>query len=155
MIEQFKRLAEEEAQIMYKAPVLVAILIAGADNTIDNEEIREASEMAKLKQTKSYGPLKEFYQKVGTDFENQLRTHIKLLPQETEQRNARIISELKKLNTILPVLDNSFAVAFYNSLKDLARKIAEASGGVLGYMAVGQEESRFIGLNMIIDPSTY
>ena len=155
MIEQFKRLAKEETQIMYKAPVLVAILIAGADNTIDNEEIREACEMAKLKQTKSNGPLKAFYQRVGVDFENELRAHIKILPQETEQRNAWIISELKKLNMILPKLDNSFAVAFYDSLKDLARKIAEASGGVLGYMAVGQEESRFIGLNMIIDPSTY
>jgi hypothetical protein len=153
MINEFNHLRPEEINLMYKAPVLVTILIAGADDTIDHAEMKEARELAKLKQTKENEVLKEYYEAIGHSFEDELKRHISLLPRDTIERNKIIIDELTKLNVILPKLSNKFAVNFYTHLKDLAKKIAEASGGVLGYMAVGKEESEFIELDMINDPS--
>jgi hypothetical protein len=153
MIREFQYLEGEEANLMYKAPVLVTILIAGADDTIDHAEIKEASELAKIKQAKENEVLKDYYAEISDSFERDLKSHINMLPKDTVARNKAIVSELSKLNDILPRLDKRFAVNFYTHLKDLAKKIAEASGGVLGYMAVGKEESEFIELGMIKDPS--
>ncbi|QSE96719.1 hypothetical protein [Fulvivirga lutea] len=153
MIEQFKVLSQEEVEVMLSAPLLVTVLIAGADNEIDNSEIKEAVSIAKLKQKKARLDLIEYYKEVGVDFEDKLKVMIQQFPSKAEERNPMIISELEKLNSILPKLDKKFAEEFYASIKDIAKKIAESSGGLLGYMAVGYEESKLIGLNMIKNPA--
>lgn len=153
MIEEFKVLSTEEVEVMLKAPILVSILIAGADNEIDNSEIKEAVSISRLKQKKARPDLIEYYKEVGADFEDKLKVMIQNYPLKAEERNPLIIEELEKLNGILAKFNNKFAVEFYASIKDIAKKIAEASGGLLGYMAVGYEESKLIGLNMIKDPS--
>lgn len=153
MIEEFKVLSEQEVETMLKAPILVSILIAGADNEIDNSEIKEAVSIARLKQKKARVDLIDYYKEVGIDFEDKLKVTIQQYPSKAEERNPLIIEELEKINSILPKLDHKFSVEFYASIKDIAKKIAEASGGLLGYMAVGYEESKLIGLNMIKDPS--
>lgn len=153
MIEEFKVLNEQEVETMLKAPILVSILIAGADNQIDNSEIREAVSIARLKQKKARVDLIEYYKEVGVDFEDKLKVTIQQLPSNATERNPIIIEELEKINSVLPKLNNKFAIEFYASIRDIAKKIAEASGGLLGYMAVGYEESKLIGLNMIKDPS--
>jgi hypothetical protein len=153
MIKEFKHLSAEEVNLLYQAPVLVTILIAGADNTIDNAEIKEARELTRIKKTKDNEVLNDYYKVIGDSFEEEIKKHIQLLPKDTDERNMRIVERLSNLNFILPKLNIKFAVNFYTHLKDLAKKIAEASGGVLGYMAVGKEESEFISLDMIKDPS--
>lgn len=153
MIEEFKDLTSEEIETMLKIPVLVSILIAGADNDIDKSEMKQAVNISKLKQIKARPSLISYYQEAGTDFEDKLKVLIQQYPVDATERNPLLIKELEKLNDILPKLDNRFAVVFYNSIRDIAKKIAEASGGVLGYMAVGYEESKLIGLDMIKDPS--
>lgn len=153
MISEFKHLRKDETELMFKAPALVAILIAGADNTIDNAEIKEAREQARLKKTRENEALREYYQIIGDTFEEDIKRYVREYPKDAESRNQLIATELQGLNQILPKLNKRFAVNFYTHLKDLAKKIAEASGGVLGYMAVGKEESIFIDLKMIKDPS--
>ncbi|MEP2771803.1 MAG: hypothetical protein ABJH05_06620 [Fulvivirga sp.] len=154
MIEEFKNLSEEEIETMLKVPVLVSILIAGADGTIDKSEIKQAVSLSKIKQTKAREDLIEFYKEAGRDFEDKMKIMISQLPAESSERNPVIIEELEKVNEIFPKLDPKFSEEFYFSIKDMAKKIAEASGGVLGYMAVGYEESKLIGLNMIKDPTS-
>ncbi|MBL6449985.1 hypothetical protein JMN32_26970 [Fulvivirga sp. 29W222] len=153
MIEKFKNLTQEEVEVMYKVPVLVSILIAGADNEIDRSEIKEAVSLSKIKQSNAREDLIDYYKGVGKDFEDKIKVMIQQYPVSAEERNPIIISELEKLNNILPKLDNRFAVEFYSSIKDFAKKIAESSGGLLGYMAVGYEESKLIALDMISDPT--
>lgn len=153
MIEEFKNLSEEEVETMLKVPVLVSILIAGADGTIDKSEIKEAVSLSKIKQTKAREDLIEFYKEAGRDFEDKMKIMISQLPTSAEERNPIIISELEKVNQIFPKLDSKFSEEFYFSIKDMAKKIAEASGGVLGYMAVGYEESKLIELKMIKAPT--
>ena len=156
MNNTFSNLTDDEREAMMKIPFLVSILIAGADDDIDKAEIRRAVELFYIKEAKQEqedAELIDYYRSVGEDFEDKLKVLIQQYPLIASERNPMIITELEKLNTILPKLEPRFAVDFYASIRILARKIAEASGGVLGYMAVGYEESKLMDLEMIKDPS--
>ena len=149
MIPELESLREDEIQVMLKAPVYVAILIAGADGKIDKSERREAIDIARNKQSRSREQLAEFYKLVSEQFETNFNKLVDDLPSGTEARISAITTELRKLNFILPKVNKNFAIKFHASLKDLAKKIAEASGGVLGYLSVSYEESRLMELKMI------
>ncbi|MCG8385051.1 MAG: hypothetical protein MJA30_05885 [Cytophagales bacterium] len=153
MVDQFNNLTQEEIDLMFQVPMLVAILIAGADNNIDKTEMKEAITLSKIKQQKARRELLDYYKEVGQDFEDKLKVLIQKYPIDAEVRNPEIIAQLTRLNEIFPKLDKNFAMDFYASIKDMARKIAESSGGVLGYMSIGYEESKLISLEMIKDPS--
>lgn len=155
MINYLDPLSEEEKLFLQKAPVLVAILIAGADNKIDKSEIKEALRISRYKPIKARILLKDFYSSIGDEFEYNLIEEIASLPREARKRTPLIVEELKKLNTILPKLDRKFAVQFYESMKDIAKKIAKASGGVLGYISVDYAESKLMELKMIKNPASY
>ncbi len=155
MINYLDPLSEEEKLFLQKAPVLVAILIAGADNKIDKSEIKEALRISRYKPIKARILLKDFYSSIGDEFEYNLIEEIASLPREARKRTPLIVEELKKLNKILPKLDRKFAVQFYESMKDIAKKIAKASGGVLGYISVDYAESKLMELKMIKNPASY
>jgi hypothetical protein len=155
MISAFSKLSEEEVEFMLRVPMLVSILIAGADGEIDKSEINKAVSVANSKQSAARPHLLEYYREVGDNFEDKLKILIQSFPKSSAERNPIIIEQLEKLNKILPMLDKNYATSFYESMKELAKKIAEASGGVLGYMAVGYEESKLIGLSMVKDPAKY
>ena len=149
MIPEFEPLREDEIQVMLQAPVYVAILIAGADGKIDKSERKKAIDVARNKQSRSREQLHEFYKVVGEQFEENFSRLVDELPSGTDARISAITTELRKLNFILPKIDKNFAVKYHASLKDLAKKIAEASGGVLGYLSVSYEESKLMDLKMI------
>ncbi len=153
MIDEFENLEEQDVELLLQAPILVCILIAGADDKIDRSELKEAVNVAQSKQKKARRTLLEYYRIVGEDFEDKLKFMINRFPATAKERNPQIVSELEKLNDILAKIDAGFARELYASLRDVAKKIAEASGGILGYMSIGYEESKFIDLKMINDPS--
>jgi hypothetical protein len=144
--------ADEEA-FLKETPVLITILIAGADSDIDAAEIAEAKMLIDKNGKGGQTILDQFYQKVIEDFENNLINYLQKYPKETESRNQIISDQLSQLNNILPKLSIEVATQFYVNMKDLARNIAEASGGVLGYMAVDKEESKYIDLPMVSNPA--
>lgn len=156
MIPEFVKLSPGETELILKAPILVCILIAGADDHIDNREVKKAIKMAKGGPRKSQSnPLSGFYALIEEDFEDKLKVVMQSYPVDTAKRNALISSELSGLNRILPKLDRPFAVGFYKSIKELALGIAESSGGLLGIQSVGEEEARLVDLVMITDPNSY
>jgi len=152
MIPEFEPLRDDEISVVLDAPVLVTILIAGADGKIDKSERREAIDVARTKQSRAREQLAEFYKIVGERFEDRFNTLINELPSGTDERTSKITIELRKLNFILPKTDNNFYIKLIASLKDLAKKIAESSGGVLGYLSVSYEEARLMELRMLKDP---
>ena len=152
MISQFENLREDDVRLMYKVPVYVTILIAGADGKIDKKELQEAVTITNLKKIKSRKLMAEYYREVGETFEQELKKEIEALPSNAEERNAMIIEKLERLNIVWHYIDNKFAIQFYESMKDLAKKVAQASGGVLGFLSVGHEESKFIELKMVRNP---
>jgi hypothetical protein len=156
MIPEFKSLSSTEIELMHKAPMLVCILIAGADGRIDQNEIRKAIGFATNRQKKAgKSRLLEFYNEVGSDFEDKLKIVIQSFPVKEKERAPRVIAELAHLNAILGRLDKEFSIEFFNSLKEIAVEIAKSSGGVLGLKSVGEEEAQYLALSMIKDPSSF
>jgi hypothetical protein len=153
MISEFDKLSGSETELMLKAPILACILIAGADGDIDRNEIEGAIEVTRKKQRRSQANLLEFYRFVAEDFEDKLKVVIQSYPLKAVQRNPLIVEELSHLNEILPKIDNSFAKAFYKSIKEIALTIAESSGGLLGINKIGDEEAKYVDLPMIKDPT--
>lgn len=155
MIPEFNRLSQSEIELMQKAPILACILIAGADDNIDDKEIKGSIELAKKKHKKfKGGALANFYLDMAQDFEDKLKIVIQSYPVDAKKRNAIITEELSKINMIWPKLEETFALKFYISMKDIALNTAESSGGLLGMKSVGDEEARLVELPMIKDPST-
>jgi len=149
MIKEFDNLTDNETELMLKAPVLVCILIAGADGTIDKKEIKEAIAHT---QKKTKGSLAGYLMEVSQDFEDKIKILIQSYPYESTQRNPILIEELGQLNGIWKKLDKPFAAQVYNMLRELAQKIASSSGGLWGMKTVANEEAKFVKLPMIGDP---
>ncbi|HYV53212.1 MAG TPA: hypothetical protein VE933_01385 [Chitinophagaceae bacterium] len=152
MIPQFDRLSQGEQEFMYKAPILVAILIAGADGEIDRNEIEEGIAQAKKKQKMASPEMMELFREISEDFEDKLKIVLQSYPVEVSQRNALIVDELSQLNMVFPKLDRDFSIQYYQSICDLAMKVAKSSGGLLGMHSVGSAEARYVKLPMIKDP---
>lgn len=150
MIKEFDKLTDSETELMLKAPVLVCILIAGADGTIDKKEIKEAIAQT---QRKTKASLSNYLKEVSQDFEDKIKILIQSYPYESTQRNPILIDELGQLNGIWKKLDNGFASQVYQMLIELAQKIASSSGGLWGMKTVANEEAKYVRLPMISDPS--
>lgn len=154
MIKEFKKLDISEVEFMQKSPILVCVLIAGADHEIDKKEIEGSIELAKKKHKKfKDSSLSHFYLDMSEDFEDKLKVVIQSYPSDARKRNAIITEELSNINKIWPKLDRSFAQEFYQSIKDIALNTAKSSGGLMGINTIGDEEARLIQLPMIQDPA--
>jgi hypothetical protein len=153
MIPELDRLTSSEVELVYKSPILVCILIAGADGKIDRKEIKEALSFAEKKQRVSVSSVSALFKEITKDFEDKLKSLIQSYPYETTQRTPMIVEELAGLNEIWRKVDPSFAHEFYKTLLSISESIATSSGGLLGYKSVGSEEARYLKLTMIKDPS--
>lgn len=149
MIREFDKLTDNEIDLMLKAPVLVCILIAGADGTIDKKEIKEAITQTQ-KQTSAV--LTGYLREVSQDFEDKLKVLIQSYPHNPTERAEAIMSELGQLDLVFSKIDRQFAAHIYRLLKELASKIASSSGGIWGMNTVTDEEAKYMDLSMIHDP---
>jgi hypothetical protein len=153
MIPEFSDLTHAEIELMHKAPIWVSILIAGADDKIDKNEVRRAIELTSKNLKASNSRLLPFYDEVGEDFEDKLRIVLQELPRKEKERSKVIIDQLAKLNDIFKRVNRDFNIHFYKSLKEIALEVAQSSGGVLGMSKVGEKEARYLSLDMIKDPA--
>jgi len=155
MIPEFDNLSKPEIELMHMAPMLVCILIAGADDHIDNREVKKAIDLTEKKQKRAKSHLLEFYKEVGEDFEDKLRIIIQGFPVEASDRTPRVVESLVHINNVLKKIDRKFSIEFYKSLREIASEIAKSSGGLLGMKSVGDEEAKFVELPMLKDPATF
>lgn len=155
MIEQFSYLSKSEKETVMDAPALITALIAGTKKDIDGDEVKESLHLMKWKNFHARPDLLDYYQEVNNRFPRRLEQILKELPEEKEERKAWIEKRLSALNSILPKFEKPLAEQLYASYRELAKHIAESSGGVLGYFSVTFEESRLIQLPMIDDPREY
>lgn len=151
MLREFEALDAMEVELMLKAPILVCMLVAGADGKIDSRETNKAMEVARRK-AKSNDILWQYFSVASEDFEDKLRILLQTYPASPATRNEMLVEELASLNAILPRVESSFRRQFYSLLRELAREVATSSGGLLGYHAIDKEEAKYIGLDMIRPP---
>jgi hypothetical protein len=152
MIPELKKLSTEEMELIIKAPLLVSILIAGADGQIDRSEIKGAIDTTRKKAVKSTSSLQAYYESVSEDFEDKLKVLIQNYSTRADERGAQISEELQGLNNIFPKVHGTLSVEIYESLKSLALSIAKSSGGLFGLKSIGREEARYVDLKMIDPP---
>jgi len=152
-MRELDKLSPSEGDLMLKAPLLVCILIAGADDDIDRKEIKKAIQMAQKNQGSGKSRLMEYYRIMAEDFEDKLKVLIQSYPPRAAQREPIIVDELTSLNNVFSKIDKELAFEFYQSLLEIAKKTAESSGGLLGLNSVGEEEARFVNLPMIKIPT--
>lgn len=152
MVNEFYKLNNQETELVLKAPLLVCILIAGADDQIERKEIKKAIAVTQEKQLKSKSRLTECYRLMAEDFEDKLKVLIQGFPPRATDRNPAIVKELSQLSAILKKIEPSLALEFYKSLREIAHKVAQSSGGLLGLNSIGAEEAKFITLPMIDEP---
>jgi hypothetical protein len=152
MIPEFNDLNDAETELVLKAPILVCILVAGADGHIDRKEIKEAISIAQ-KQKDSASALSGYFAIMAEDFEDKIKVLIQSYPYESTQRTPLLVEELQGLNKIWKKLNPGFASAYYAVLKKLAGKIATSSGGLWGMKSVTPEEARYAALSMLADPA--
>ena len=153
MIQDLKTLTEEEVNLVYRAPLLVSVLISGADGKIDRAEINTAINFAKENSKLSRAMLYDFYSDIIKNFDRSLKDLIKEYPDDTNDRNQLISEELSGLNEIFSKVDKAFAIVFYISLKEIALKVAKSSGGVFGINSISKAEAAYVDLPMIKDPA--
>ena len=147
---QFDHLTAEERNLLYTSPALVTYLIGGADGALDTKEEVQSSHFIRIHAADGDPILFDFYKHVETNYFDVLDAIVKNYESmPVEERTKNIIVELSKLNDVLPKVDNLYARVFIKSLRTLAKVVAEASGGVLGFLEVGYEEERLMGLEMI------
>ena len=151
MIPEFRKLTDPEAELMFRAPVLVCILIAGADGRIDNKEIRQAIAFVSSKKTNPV--LEQFFALLAEDFEDKIKITIQSFPYESTQRTPLLLEELSHVNHLLKKVPTDFGLAFYDMLRSLAEKVAASSGGIFGINSITAEESKYIRLPMIEKPA--
>ena len=152
MIKEFEHITEDERQILYRAVPKVALLIAGADGTIDSKEIEWAEKLAEIRSFAFDGVMKEFYAVVYNDFHDVFQKMIEDYPSDTASRTSTLSEELSALNGLLGKIDPVFARHYYNSLISFARHVAEASGGFLRMGNISKAEKDLIDLPMIQKP---
>lgn len=154
MIPAFEPFPDSEREALFKAPLLVSILIAGADGRIDQREMKGAIQQAQRNATRARAGLVDFYKAAGQDFEDKMKIVLSSYPHDSKLRNPLIAEELSKLNPVLKKLPLPLAKDLYQSLCDLANSVASSSGGLFGMNKIGEEEARWIRLPMLHPPGT-
>jgi hypothetical protein len=150
MSPEFEKLSPSEKELVFRAPLLVCILIAGADGKIDGKELSEAIGIARDRDWVKAN-LNNYYREVSQDFEDKIKILIQSYPYEASQRKQAISAELSALAALWEKLGSDFSLALYESLKYVAQRIALSSGGFL--RKISPEEASLIDLPMIKEPA--
>lgn len=149
-VVQFNQVSEEEKELLYNATALVTYLIGGADNNFDEKERAQSAHLVNIRTEQGDPMLFDYYLDLQIDFaERVAKVEAKYGVDSVNDRTALLVAELEKLNEILPKLDDIYARAYLKALRTLAKGVAEASGGLLGFLEISYEEEHLMGLTMI------
>ncbi|OAV45234.1 hypothetical protein [Lewinella sp. 4G2] len=149
MLKEFNNLSKAEEQAMYDAIPLITILVAGADDDMDEVELAEAKRLANIRGFNNLGNLIAYYEIVGENLGERINALSVELPAELNARQAAIAERLGKLNDVLAKLPAPFGYLYYKDFKSFAHHVAESHGGFLRFMTVGPKEAKVVDLPMI------
>jgi hypothetical protein len=145
----FEKLDQDDLRLLLDAPILVTILIGGADGNLDNNEKQWAEKLANIRANATDALLKDYYVLASENFAERLEEIYATFPENAEERNDMISEILSHLNDIYKGLDIHFVKALNISLRTFAEQIAEASGGILGFGAESFQEQHWVDLAML------
>ena len=149
MLREFNTLTAEEQQLMFDAIPLIVILVAAADNDLDEVELAEAQRLADIRSYNNRGRLNAFYETIDEGLSERIQKLYNGMQNGVEERERNIVRELSRLNDIFPKLREPYGYLYYHNFHTFARHIAEAHGGFLRYITVGPKEAKVMDLPMI------
>ncbi len=149
MLYHISKLHRDEQELVKKAPLLVSILISGADGEVDPKEINKAVKLIHTKSFAETSDIRHLYKEIDHDVESSLNLILKGLPADPEEREKRISEELEGLNRIMEKLDLQVATDFYHSLKSFALRVALNSEGVSVMMKINHHAKELVELPML------
>jgi len=139
-------LSQPEINQLKQAPALITMLIAGADAKIDDKEKNWATKIVRYRTFTSDAILNEYYQLVDEVFETQLQ---QLESEWGPTAEDELSQRLADMNVVLAKLTDEQASAIKDSWRSLAKKVAEASGGLAGFGSISHEEHKWVNLPML------
>ncbi|WP_020567281.1 hypothetical protein [Neolewinella persica] len=149
MLKEFHNLTPAEQQLMLDAIPLITILVAGADDDIDEVEIAEAQRLADIRSFNKKGQTNAYYEKVDNDLTGRIMEMMKELPNALAPRQEAIVAKLSGLNDVFAKMDEPFGYLYYKSFCSFAKHVAESHGGFLRFMTVGPKEAEVVNLPML------
>ena len=145
-IEAFKALSAQEAEKLLQAPAVVVLLVAGADEKVDSKEEGRAQKLVRYRSITAESELQPYYEVVEERFEQDLE---QLMQGWKPGQVKPLQTKLEELRPIVAKLDERYAKLLKQSWRTLAEQVAKASGGIIGFGRVSDEERKVIDLSMI------
>ena len=130
MIKHFEKLTKEETELLYKAPVLVSVLVSSRDHEISNDEKADAIKLAHLKTFTADPMLISYYKEVEKNFKNYFETIVKKYTPFDDAKREALEKEIAILNTVITKLDKPFASTLHRSLSNYAEHVKEADKSI-------------------------
>ena len=156
MSQYLSVLTEEEKEFLYQVPARAVILVGGADDDFDDLERKTAEELAKTKTYTSNEELQCYFTEVSGRLLQDVDALMAGYPTEAKDRNPKIREELRNVNSVLDKIDGHFTDGFTDAIIEIARYVAESSGGVLGFLSVSKtEEKALCNLTKILKEYSY
>ena len=148
-IKYFSGLSGQEAETLLKAPAQITVLIAGADGDIASKEIEMGEKLVNYRTFTAEVLLHNYYEAVKVRMEDDLNEALDSYVDAPVETLNGLIAALSDTNDILRKLDPDYKKALVDSWRSLARKVAEAQGGLFGYGSIDEAEKKLIDLPMI------
>jgi len=132
MITQFEKLANEERDLLYKAPVLVSVLASSSFNKteINPSQKADAIKLAHLKTFTAKPLLLNYYAEVEKGFKAAFETAIQKYFPFDEAKRSELKKELENIHIIIKKLDKEYADVLSKSLENYTKHVKAASHSV-------------------------
>lgn len=147
--QYFSGLSEHEVAALLKAPSQITVLIAGADGDIAKSEIEMGEKLVNYRTFTSEVALHDYYEAVKERMEEDLNVAVDDYVDSPVETLNQLIEDLKSVNEILLKLDVAYRNKLIESWRSLAKKVAEAQGGLFGFSTIEEAERKLIDLPMI------
>ena len=126
MVKQFENLTSEEAELLYKAPVLMSVLVSSSYNKINQTQKNDAIKLAHLRTFTSPPLLHSYYQEVEKIFKEEFdKTTAAYFPFD-EAKRAELQAEIARVSQVISKLDSYYAQVLNKSLEDYAKHVKKS-----------------------------
>lgn len=130
MLPEFKRLTDEERELLMKAPALVSVLASCSYNEVNQTKKRDAIKLAHLKTFTADPTLLPYYREVEKNFIDNFETTVEQYFPFDEVRRQQLIAEIEQVNKIIEKLDSHYAHILRKSLHKYANHVKNSTHSV-------------------------
>lgn len=130
MIKEFEKLTPSERELLYRAPVLISVLVSSSPNAINEKKKNDAIKLAHLRTFTAPPILHTYYHEVDRIFKDEFEKAVKEYYPFDEEKRAALEREIARISAVTDKLDKSYAQVLNNSLDSYARHVKKSEYSV-------------------------